>query len=143
MEVAMYSKLLLSALTLAVAALAPPVAQAQTKKPPASADAFLQQWDTDHDGTLTLDEVKKAADGRFDALDGDHDNTLDAKELRGIVTGQELTKADPDKDKTLDKTEYQAVVAQRFQAADPDHDGTLDKKELNSRAGKGLLRMLQ
>jgi Ca2+-binding EF-hand superfamily protein len=139
----MYSRLLLSAITLAFAALAPLIAQAQTKKPAASADAFLQQWDTDRDGTLTLDEVKKAADARFDALDGDHDNTLDAKELRGIVAGNELTKADPDKDKTLDKTEYQAVVAQRFQAADPDRDGTLDKKELNGRAGKSLLRMLQ
>ncbi|SRR6266849_3872001 len=24
-------------------------------------DAFLQQWDTDHDGTLSVDEIKKAA----------------------------------------------------------------------------------
>jgi hypothetical protein len=30
----------------------------------------------DHDGTLSLDEVKKPASVRFDALDRDHDGTL-------------------------------------------------------------------
>ena len=61
---------------------------AQTKPAAAKVDAFMQQWDTDHDGTLSVDEVKKAADARFDALDGDHDKTLDRKELRGIVAGK-------------------------------------------------------
>ena len=36
---------------------------------------------------------------------------LDRKELRGIVAGKDLTKADGDKDGTLDKTEYEAVAA--------------------------------
>jgi Ca2+-binding EF-hand superfamily protein len=142
-RVAMRSKLLVKSIPLVIAMFAPLIAQAQTKPPAAGADALLQQWDTDHDGTLTVDEVKKAADARFDALDRDHDDTLDGKELRGILSAKELAQADGDKDKTLDKTEYEAVAAQRFQAADPDHDGTLDKKELNSRAGKALLRMLQ
>jgi Ca2+-binding EF-hand superfamily protein len=139
----MWSKLLLKAVPFALVTLAPLTVQAQTKAPAANVDSFLQQWDTDHDGTLTVDEVKKAADVRFDALDGDHDGTLDRKELRGIVAGKDLTKADGDKDGTLDKTEYEALAAERFKAADPDHDGTLDKKELNGRAGKALLRMLQ
>jgi Ca2+-binding EF-hand superfamily protein len=139
----MRSKLFLVTTAFAVVALAPLGATAQTKPAGAKVDAFMQQWDTDHDGTLSADEVKKAADARFDALDGDHDNTLDRKELRGIVAGKDLTKADGDKDGTLDKAEYEAVAADRFKAADPDNDGTIDKKELNSRAGRALLRMLQ
>jgi EF hand domain-containing protein len=139
----MRPKLFLVTTAFAVAALAPLGATAQTKPAGAKVDAFMQQWDTDHDGTLSADEVKKAADARFDALDGDHDNTLDRKELRGIVAGKDLTKADGDKDGTLDKAEYEAVAAERFKAADPDNDGTIDKKELNSRAGRTLLRMLQ
>ena len=139
----MRSKLLLVTTAFAALALAPFGATAQNKPAGTKVDAFMQQWDTDHDGTLSADEVKKAADARFDALDGDHDKTLDRKELRGIVAGKDLTKADGDKDGTLDKTEYEAVAADRFKAADPDNDGTIDKKELNSRAGKTLLRMLQ
>ncbi len=127
----------------ALAALVPLAGHGQTKAPDGSVDAFIQRWDTDNDGTLTLDEVKKAADARFDALDQDHDGTLDKKELRRVVSAKDLTKADPDKDGTLDKSEYQAIAAQRFQAADPDKDGTLDKKELGRPAGKTLLRMLQ
>ncbi|MGA6965372.1 MAG: EF-hand domain-containing protein, partial [Xanthobacteraceae bacterium] len=50
---------------------------------------------------------------------------------------------DPDKDGTLSKDEYLKVVESRFKAADPDNDGTLDEKELRSRAGQGLLRLLQ
>jgi Ca2+-binding EF-hand superfamily protein len=139
----MRSKLLLMTTALAFVVLAPLWAMAQTKPAAPNADAFMQQWDTDHDGTLSVDEVKKAADARFDALDGDHDKTLDRKELRGIVARKDLTKADGDKDGTLDKAEYEAVAAERFKAADPDNDGTIDKKELNSRAGRALLRMLQ
>ena len=41
--------------------------QAQAQKP--RADAFLQEWNTDHDGTLSHAEINKAASARFDALD--------------------------------------------------------------------------
>jgi hypothetical protein len=88
----MRSKLLVKSIPLVIAMFAPLIAQAQTKPPAAGADALLQQWDTDHDGTLTVDEVKKAADARFDALDRDHDNTLDGKELRGILRPKSLPK---------------------------------------------------
>jgi Ca2+-binding EF-hand superfamily protein len=139
----MNMKLLLSATALACLALGPVAGHAQSKGRAASLDTFIQQWDPDHDGTLSLDEVKKAADARFDALDTDHDGTLDKKELRGVLSAQDVIKADPDKDGTLDKAEYEAIAANRFQAADPDHDGTLDKKELGSPAGKALMRLLQ
>jgi hypothetical protein len=115
--------------------------QAQT--PNVNIGKFIGKWDADHDGTLTLDEVKKAADARFDAIDRDHDGTLDRKELRGIVSANEFTKGDADKDGTLDKTEYETLVTEHFQTADSNHDGSLDQKELNSPPGRGLLRLLQ
>jgi Ca2+-binding EF-hand superfamily protein len=59
----------------------PAAASAQGKSRTGGADAVLQQWDADHDGTLDLAEAKKAAAAKFDALDRDHDGTLDKKEL--------------------------------------------------------------
>jgi Ca2+-binding EF-hand superfamily protein len=153
----MFPRLFLGAAVVTLVALAPLTAHAQAKDLPAQksldrtsvfprnrgVDALLQQWDTDRDGTLSLEELKKASDARFDVLDKDHEGTLDKKELRGIVSAKEITKVDGDKDGTVDKAEYQALAVDRFNAADPDHDGTLDKKELLSRAGKSLRRMLQ
>jgi len=46
-----------------------------------SATNAVAAWDTDHDGTLDLAEVNKAAAAEFDKLDVDHDGTLDMKEL--------------------------------------------------------------
>ena len=130
-------------LSLVLIALLPAAVSAQGKSRTGGADAVLQQWDADHDGTLDLAEAKKAAEAKFDALDRDHDGTLDAKELRGILSPKDVRDADPDKDKTIDKNEYTALVEKRFKAADKDNDGTLDKKELNSSAGRALLRLLQ
>ncbi len=121
----------------------PAGASAQGKSRSGGADAVLQQWDADRDGTLDLAEAKKAAAAKFDALDRDHDGTLDRQELRGVLSPKGIREADPDKDKTLDKDEYLALVEKRFKAADKDNDGTLDKKELNSSAGRALLRLLQ
>ena len=103
----------------------------------------LQMLDTDHDGTVDLDEAKKAASALFDKLDRDHDGTLDKRELAGRLSAKEFAAADPDHDRTLTKDEYLAVVEQRFKAADSDHDGTLDAKELSSRAGRSLLRLVR
>jgi Ca2+-binding EF-hand superfamily protein len=96
----------------------------------------IQKFDTDNDGTLDLNEVKKAGSALFDKLDRDHDGTLDRRELRGRLSAKEFAAADPDKDGTLTKDEYLAVVEQRFKAADPDNDGTLDAKELSNPAGR-------
>jgi EF hand len=103
----------------------------------------IQKFDTDNDGTLDLNEVKKAGGALFDKLDRDHDSTLDRRELRGRLSAKEFAAADPDKDGTLTKDEYLAAVEQSFKAADPDNDGTLDAKELSTPAGRALLRLLQ
>jgi Ca2+-binding EF-hand superfamily protein len=104
-------------------------------------DAFLQQWDTDHDGTLSVDEIKKAAIARFEELDRNHKGRLSRSQLAGILTFQQFRQADTDKDGTLDKDEFLSVVDKLFQAADKDHDGTLDKTELGSSTGRTLLKL--
>ena len=103
----------------------------------------MRLLNTDNDGTVDLDEAKKAASALFDKLDRDHEGTLDRRELGIRLSAAEFAAADPDKDGTLSKDEYLKLVENRFKAADPDNDGTLDEKELRSRAGQSLLRLLQ
>jgi Ca2+-binding EF-hand superfamily protein len=103
----------------------------------------MQLLDPDNDGTVDLEEAKKAASALFDKLDRDRDGTLDRRELKGRLNAADFAAADPDKDGTLSKDEYLKVVEQRFKAADADNDGTLDEKELGSRAGRALLRLLR
>jgi hypothetical protein len=104
--------------------------------------AALQQLDSDHDGTVDLNEAKAAAAAVFDRLDRDHDGSLDRHELRGRLNAAQFSGADPDHDGTLSGDEYMAVVEMRYNAADSDHDGTLDAKELRSPAGRNLLRVV-
>jgi len=103
----------------------------------------LYGLDPDNDGTVDLEEAKRAASALFDRLDRDHDGTLDRRELRGRLSAKELNDADPDHDGTLTKIEYLAVVEKRFNAANPDRDGTLDSRELRTKAGQALLRLLK
>jgi Ca2+-binding EF-hand superfamily protein len=105
--------------------------------------AFIQQWDPDRDGTLDLNEIRKAAEARFDSLDRNKDGKLDRKEISRTLSVREFSAANPDKDATLEKNEYMALVEARFKAANPDNDGTLDAKELASRAGRALMRLLR
>jgi Ca2+-binding EF-hand superfamily protein len=99
-------------------------------------------FDTDNDGTVDIDEAKKAGSALFDKLDTDKDGTLDLKELKGRLTQKELAEADPDKDGTLSKDEYLAVVEKRFKAADPDNDGTVSATEFKTAAGRSLGKLL-
>jgi Ca2+-binding EF-hand superfamily protein len=113
---------------------------AQAQAQPVKVTAFLQEWGSDR-GTLTLEEIKKAASARFDGLDRKKKGALTRSELAGILTFLEFGTADTNKDGKLDKTEFLSAVEKRFQAADADHDGTLDKKKLESWAGRSLLRL--
>jgi hypothetical protein len=124
-----------------LALLAPAFIAAPMQAAGITAEGLIRQWDADHDGTLSLDEVKKAAGARFDALDRDRRGTLDRKELGATMSPREFREADADKDGTLDKSEYLTVVEKLFAAVDKNRDGKLDKKKLNSTAGRSLLRL--
>jgi Ca2+-binding EF-hand superfamily protein len=113
-------------------------ALAQTKKE----SSPVTRFDTDHDGTVDIDEAKKAASDLFDRLDTDRDGSLSIKELQGRLSGKDFSAADPDKDKTLTKDEYLTVVEQRFKAADTDGDGTVSAEEFRKPAGQALARLL-
>jgi Ca2+-binding EF-hand superfamily protein len=110
--------------------------------PAAAASGPIARLDSDNDGTVDLDEAKKAASALFDKLDTDNDGTLDLKELKGRVTDKEFKAADPDKDGTLSKDEYLALVEKRFKAADPDSDGTVSAAEFKAHAGLSLIQLL-
>jgi Ca2+-binding EF-hand superfamily protein len=99
-------------------------------------------FDTDNDGTVDLNEAKKAASALFDKLDSDKDGALDFKELNGRLTQTEFAAADPDNDGTLSKDEFLGVVEKRFKAADPDNDGTVSAAEFETTAGRSLSQLL-
>jgi hypothetical protein len=64
-------------LAVALIAAAPIAFQARAGSP----TNVIGMWDSDHDGTLDLNEINKAAEAEFGKLDVDHDGTLDMKEL--------------------------------------------------------------
>jgi Ca2+-binding EF-hand superfamily protein len=107
-----------------------------------SRPASFAAIDADRDGTLDLDEVKKAAAALFDKLDADHDGTLTRRELRRPLSAADLGSGQAEKQGTLTKEDFLAIVERRFQAADTDHDGTLSPAEFRSRAGLALWRLL-
>jgi hypothetical protein len=125
-----------AALALAIALL--PSACAQNQE----AATLLQTWDADHEGTLNLDEVRRAALAEFDKLDVDHEGTLSPQELGGRLPRRAFDDADMDNDSTLSKKEYLALVTRRFEATDSDHDGSLTVQELDSPAGHRLMKLL-
>jgi Ca2+-binding EF-hand superfamily protein len=117
-------------------------ALAGTAAPAFAANTTDPVFDTDNDGTVDLNEAKKAASALFDKLDTDKDGTIDAKELNGRLSRSDLTGADPDNDGTLTKDEYLAFVEKRFKAADPDNDGTVSAAEFKTAAGQSLSQLL-
>src|SRR5260370_27985955 len=83
----------------------------------------LKAIDPDNDGTVDLNEAKKAASALFDKLDTDKDGTLTTKELQGRLSSNEFKAADPDKHTTLNNDEYLATVESRFKPADVNGEG--------------------
>ena len=103
---------------------------------------LVGQFDLDNDGTVDLDEAKKAGAATFDRLDADKDGTLDRKELHGRLSRKEFAAADADHDGTLSKEEYLSAVEARFKAADADHNGQLTHWEFHTGHGWALIQLL-
>ena len=92
----------------------------------AARGASFQAIDSNGDGKVDLDEIKKAAAAKFDALDRNRTGTLTRREVGRLrLNRKDFAAADPDKDGTLSKDEYLAVVEQRFKAADTKQAGAL------------------
>jgi hypothetical protein len=105
--------------------------------------ASFEAIDRDRDGTIDLDEAKRAAVLLFDQLDRHRTGRLTRSELgRGRMTLAEFSWADRDHDGTLTKDEYLALVERQFRAADLDGDGTVTRAEFKARSGLPLRRLL-
>lgn len=112
--------------------------------PAQTVDAFVQQYDADHDGKLSLEAVIKAATAHFATLDVDHDGTVDPKEIVPAgVSDAEFGAIDRSNDKLLQREEYMSLVKQKFGTANGNLDNSLSKEELNSQAGQVLMRLLR
>ena len=72
----------------------------------AARGASFQAIDSSGDGKLDLDEIKKAAAAKFDALDRNRTGTLTRREVGRLrLSRKDFAAADPDKDGTLSKDE--------------------------------------
>ena len=99
--------------------------------------------DRDGDGTIDLEEAKRAGGQLFERLDRRHTGKLSRIKL-GLrrVTRDEFSWADRDHDGTLDKDEFLALVERQFRAADVDHDGTVSRAEFEARTGLPFRRLV-
>jgi hypothetical protein len=105
--------------------------------------ASFEAIDRDRDGTIDLDEAKRAAALLFDQLDRHRTGKLSRTLLgRGRMSLAEFSWADRDHDGTLTKDEYLALVERQFRAADLDRDGTVSRAEFHARSGLPLRRLL-
>jgi hypothetical protein len=99
--------------------------------------------DRDRDGTIDLDEAKRAAVRVFRQLDRRRAGKLSRAALgRRRLTIAQFSWADRDHDGTLTKDEYLALVEREFRAADVNRDGTVSRAEFKSRVGLPLRRLL-
>jgi len=108
----------------------------------ASLPPGLSPYDSNKDGVLNLDESKAAASAMFDKLDADHDGTLTLMELKGRVSEKEFSAADHKGDKKLTKEEYLDLVTKAFKAGDVDNDDVLDAGDLKSKPGQAFLKLV-
>ena len=94
----MFTRICLGILALLATSAVSGATRAQAQR--LNADAFIQQWDTDHDVTLSLEEVKKAATVQFQALDPKQKGYLTRTQLAGKLTFQQFRHAIPISDET-------------------------------------------
>ena len=107
------------------------------------ASKFMQFFDTNHDGIVTLDEFEAASNTRFGIIDADHNGVISEQEFRAYIQQRRAEKMqarlkaiDTDGDGQVSKSEYLAYQAQkaekRFVRMDKNQDGVLSTDEFES-----------
>jgi Ca2+-binding EF-hand superfamily protein len=127
------------AVTTAIAMLASQIALADQHDGQDRLDRMFDQIDLDASGTLTRDEMRRAAAARFNALDMNGDGRVEAQERRnsrGNRLAIRFDRADTDDSGTLDIHEMEAVAKlrarRRLARLDSSGDGVLSLDELRS-----------
>ena len=109
---------------------------------------FMQFFDTNHDGIVTLDEFEAASKSRFDIMDADHNGVITEQEFRTYIKQRradkmqaKLNAMDTNGDGQVSKAEYVAYQTQkaetRFAQMDKNNDGLLSSGELQTRHHRG------
>jgi Ca2+-binding EF-hand superfamily protein len=126
------------------------IAQAEQAAPnKAPADAFIEQLDTDGDGTVSLEEAVAPQKARFDETDLNGDGFVDAEEAGTAFNEQvpeEMLKAmeergmpdpgetfvknlDENGDGQIDRGEFEAPTVASFERMDTNDDGVATNEE--------------
>ena len=108
---------------------------------PIGRPASFAAIDSNRDGKLDLDEIKKAAAALFDELDMNRSAVLSRSKLGRRLSGKDLPSGGMGKYGMLTKDEYLSIVELRFAATDADHDGTITRAEFYSSACLALRRL--
>ncbi|MBI1425067.1 MAG: hypothetical protein GC149_16595 [Gammaproteobacteria bacterium] len=122
---------------------------------------FMQYFDTNKDGVVTLDEFEAAMTTRFEQMDANHDGKVTFAEFQNYLKQRRqerklarLKLMDSNGDGQVSKEEfvaYQTKKAEsRFERLDKNHDGVLSADELDRKGcghhhrfnGKGLFHKL-
>lgn len=109
---------------------------------------FMQFFDTNQDGTVTLEEFTDAAANRFAKMDSDKNGSVSADEFRAYVQGrrgehrqQRYVEMDTNKDGQISKDEFLASkrrhAEHQFDRMDTNGDGLLSAGEFASRPAGG------
>lgn len=119
---------------------------------PSSLSHFLEQWDADGDGSVTLAEIRQGREHRFAAYDADGDGYLDREEqakfdkvretgiarfseedrvkIRRVADGLSMARNDADGDGRVSRDEFLKGGESWFKALDKDGDGRVSLQDL-------------
>ncbi len=106
-------------------------------------NALLLKYDSNHDGTLTRDELVAGLKAEFTALDKKHTGCLSPEQVDDInqarIAADQSTATpiqDWNQDGCVDYREYSAAAYSLFDQIDRNGDGKITPQEFNPRAAK-------
>jgi len=99
----------------------------------------LAQFDRDGNGVVTRDEMHATATAKFIEADANHDGKVTVDEVRAafqVKSAERFAKQDKNNDGALSKDEVARMPQDRFTKLDANKDGKLSRDELQSMHGR-------
>jgi hypothetical protein len=107
---------------------------------PGAGLAFMEQYDTNKDGSLTQAEIDQVRKDRLAKFDADKDGKLDLKEYEALWLDahrrqmvRDFQRLDTDGDAVVTGDEYGKPLDKLVQFRDRNHDGKLNKDDVGRR----------